>query len=470
MIVGFSKHGTGRGSGPVGYMTDPKPEGRENEPPVVLRGDPEQTKNLIDSLDFKWKYTSGVLSFAPGETITPKMEQTIIDRFEKVAFAGLEKDQFNCLWVRHSHAGHAELHFCAPRVELTTGKSLNIKPPGDLAKSHFDDFRSEINARYGLADPTDPNRAQTVKSPSHILKTSTEDVRRALNDIIEQRIIAGDIKNRADVINSVQELGFEVPRQGKNYITVESDGNKIRMKGALYERDWHIDRALEATSQNRERDYSKPDARSAQIFAERVEKHIAARAEYNYQRYPKPEQKHRLERVQEPVHVADHSRPEPLARFVRGELGEHAIPLEPDSHSERDNSKTTNPGREDQDQPVWRNGAALRKNQRNRGSLPGRLQDTGWILNDRTRNPLVERLEAFGAAIQRATASVRAGAKRLTDDVRAYFAREQELAPASQQLERAAPAIRQAVQHKQALDQQRQREISRSRSGPSLGM
>lgn len=115
MIVGFSKHGTGGGRGPTQYMTDEKRAGRENAPPVVLRGDAEQTRQLIDSLEFKHKYTSGVLSFAAGEEITPEMEQAIMDRFESVAFAGLEPDQYDILWVRHTHAGHHELHFVTPQ-------------------------------------------------------------------------------------------------------------------------------------------------------------------------------------------------------------------------------------------------------------------------------------------------------------------------------------------------------------------
>ncbi|MDE9571774.1 relaxase/mobilization nuclease domain-containing protein, partial [Xenorhabdus bovienii] len=82
------------------------------------------------------------------------------DRFEALAFAGLGSDQYNILWVRHSHAGHHELHFVTPRVELSTGKSLNIRPPGEASKRAFDDFRSEINARYGLADPEDPHRVR----------------------------------------------------------------------------------------------------------------------------------------------------------------------------------------------------------------------------------------------------------------------------------------------------------------------
>src|SRR5688500_2996885 len=110
---------------------------------------------MIDSLPFKHRYTSGVLSFAPGEVITPAMEKAIMDGFERVALAGLQPDQYSILWVRHQHAGHHELHFVVPRVELVTGKSLNIAPPGRESRALFDMFRSWVNSLYGLAAPDD---------------------------------------------------------------------------------------------------------------------------------------------------------------------------------------------------------------------------------------------------------------------------------------------------------------------------
>ncbi|MEB6138286.1 MbeD/MobD family mobilization/exclusion protein, partial [Klebsiella pneumoniae] len=45
-----------------------------------LRGSPKATEQLIDSLDFKHKYTSGVLSFAPNEKVTKEMEQAMYER------------------------------------------------------------------------------------------------------------------------------------------------------------------------------------------------------------------------------------------------------------------------------------------------------------------------------------------------------------------------------------------------------
>ncbi len=47
-----------------------------------------------------------------------------MDRFEELAFAGLDPDGYDMLRVRHSHEGRIELHFCTPRMELESGKSL----------------------------------------------------------------------------------------------------------------------------------------------------------------------------------------------------------------------------------------------------------------------------------------------------------------------------------------------------------
>ena len=481
MIVGFSKHGTGNGYGPTRYMTDQLRPGRECSPPQVVRGDEEKTRRLIDSLEFKNRYTSGVLSFAHDEVITPEMEQAIMDRFESLAFAGLSHDQYDILWVRHTHAGHHELHFVTPRVELSTGKSFNIKPPGERTKQHFDDFRSEINARYGLADPTDPDRAKNVSTPGYELKIASEairggqkapsNMRELIDGVLTQRAVQGLIRSREDVLEHLKELGFDTTRTGKDYITVNEaqSGQRWRLKGALYARDFEPSCTIEKSDAARERDYTRPDEETAQRYAKRVEQHIAARAGYNQNRYSKPESKHRLDHIQEQVFVANSDGLKPLSRHLWRELGDNAILHKRDSQAPEERRSLGPEGREDPVQLLRE--PPMREDRRESTHLSGRLQDSEGVLNDGVRNTLAERLEAFGAAIQRAASSVRASTKRLADDVRAYFTGEQELASASQlleqsgrQLEQRTPAIWQALQHEQALDKQR----NRSRSGFSL--
>ena len=53
------------GGGPIAsYLVDARRAGREEAAPEVVRGDIERTRELIDSIDRKWTYTTGVISFA----------------------------------------------------------------------------------------------------------------------------------------------------------------------------------------------------------------------------------------------------------------------------------------------------------------------------------------------------------------------------------------------------------------------
>ncbi len=98
MYMKVFPHGRGNGSAPTRYLVRPDYPGRDAPPPEVLRGDVERTRALIDSLDTTWRFTAGVLSWHPDDTVTPEQEQRVMDDFEAVAFAGLEEDQRAILW------------------------------------------------------------------------------------------------------------------------------------------------------------------------------------------------------------------------------------------------------------------------------------------------------------------------------------------------------------------------------------
>ncbi|HBR7710435.1 TPA: relaxase/mobilization nuclease domain-containing protein [Klebsiella pneumoniae] len=499
MIVGFSSRGTGGGSGPVNYLTDEKRQGRNEKPPTILRGSPKATEQLIDSLDFKHKYTSGVLSFAPNEQVTKEMEEAIMDRFEAVAFSGLESDQYNILWVRHEHANHHELHFVTPRVELSSGKSLNIRPPGELAKQTFDDFRSEVNARYGFADPDDPQRARDISQPNHLLKIAAEslrngekpkdDVRLLVNEIIAERSIEGLISSRADVISHVKELGFDVAREGKNYITImePESGEKWRLKGGLYEREFDAAREIEAKAQRAAREYGKPDAGAAEHFAQRVERHISSRAQYNQNRYALAaagpsignrtnEESNPLENHQRSSAVPSPERADSLADYLSSRLGSSALADEPDYRKPTADSLTeadhTGHGNSD----VWdRHSAPFERYVRSsseRKLRPIRLDSTQSrgnqdheVNDDRARKPLTERITGLISTIQTATRELRARAEHLTSHVRAHFEGKRDIVQASRrlaesngQIKQANESIREPIQSEQLVKDSRPRE------------
>ena len=291
MYIKIFPHGKGTGQAAVNYLTRMDYPGRTENPPVVLRGEPELTKALIASQDRQWKFCAGVLSWGPEDHVTPEQEQRLMDDFEQTAFAGLAPDQYAILWVRHSHAGHHELHFVIPRMELSTGKALNPFPPG--WQKDFDPLRDMYNWCEGWTRPDDPARFR-VRTPEHAdihvarLKRWGQTVtldertksREQLTAFLLQRIEEGTVINRANLIEEIEGLGLKVPRKGKQYLTIEDeDGQRVRLKGGIYCEAWRA--GQEAVGRSRE-------ARIATLSTE-LERVRERRAVYNGRRYPQPE-------------------------------------------------------------------------------------------------------------------------------------------------------------------------------------
>ena len=120
MIVSFFSRGTGGGRGPVEYLLG---EDYDREVAELLRGDALETIALIDSRPYSKKYTSGCLSFEEAD-LAPEKKRELMDSFEECLFPGLDKSQYNCLWVEHRDKGRLELNFVIPNLELVSGQRL----------------------------------------------------------------------------------------------------------------------------------------------------------------------------------------------------------------------------------------------------------------------------------------------------------------------------------------------------------
>jgi hypothetical protein len=304
MIISFFSTGTGGGAAPVDYLTarevlaydenrnlirddNGQPQTKIRDPlPEVLHGNPDQTRDLIDASPNKWSYTAGVISFADSDDPSPAAQQEAIELFEALAFAGLDRDQYDCLWVRHSHEGNVELHFCTPRLELSTGKALNIAPPGH--ENAFSSLRDFMNKTHGWADPLDPERAREVRAT--IEAPTRAQGREALHDWILDQISIGTITDRASMIDALTDAGFEIPRASKNYITVQDPdtGERWRSKGEIFHDDWQAEpprREIERGPGDRAQRPRHPDGISTGELQERFQQHCDQRAAYNRDRY-----------------------------------------------------------------------------------------------------------------------------------------------------------------------------------------
>ncbi|MDR1611701.1 MAG: relaxase/mobilization nuclease domain-containing protein, partial [Planctomycetota bacterium] len=301
MLIKPFPHGKGDGGKPVYYLARQDYHGRKEHPPVVLRGDPELTKSLIDSIDREWKYTAGVCALGPEDCIAPEKENELMDRFEAVAFAGLSPDQYNILWVRHSHAGHHELHFVIPRMELSTGKAFNAFPPGwekdfaplrDLENTRNEWTRPDDPARTRLFAPSnaDITEARLTRWGRNPDKAEKEKAREAINAYVKTLVEGGAVRDRADVATALREAGLEINREGRDYITVmdPESRDKIHLKGGVYGAGWTLEK-FGRTHAGEGRTGTDTDGERLQGTIVDLERQLAGviekRAAYNVGRY-----------------------------------------------------------------------------------------------------------------------------------------------------------------------------------------
>lgn len=254
MLVRFFSRGRGGSAGPINYLLGRK---RDRPGASVLRGDVQQTADLIDSLQFRRRYTSGCLSFAE-QTMCGKTKNTIMNEFERAIFAGLDRDQYDILWIEHTDKDRIELNFVIPNVELLSGKRL--QPYYDRAdRNRINHFQQYINARFDLADPNDPARKRILTTAADLPKDK-ELAAHAITNGLLALVHQGAITNRKGVIDALASNGFTITRETKSSISIAVEGSDkpLRLKGAIYEREFEFDASSEgvrALCEAAERDY-----------------------------------------------------------------------------------------------------------------------------------------------------------------------------------------------------------------------
>lgn len=376
MLIKFFAQGQGAGRGAVEYCTrhdDPISRQPRQPAPEVMRGDPALTIALIDgpASRFKHHYTSGVISFAKEDAPTQAEQKALIDSFEATAFAGLSPEQYDILWVKHTHCDRVELHFVVPRVELTSGKSLNIAPPGPIKADDrravhpvFDHWRDYWNHTKGWARPDDLERRRLIEPKHQALKSAgelrqgldhTPDPAQTITAYLSQQVELGLVNDRASLLASLHDAGLETPRTGRHYITVldSQTGERFRLRGALYEQHFdpaNLERTPAPEAGDRPAGRGEPDPARAREAGERLAESVRKRAEFNRSRYRQDHagcafetwsaERH-AERDPQRDRATDEShdnsrhpeldqtpsgRPEPLPRSLARELGPDAIP------------------------------------------------------------------------------------------------------------------------------------------------
>lgn len=305
MLWKFLKHSTGDPREAVRYLLSKRERNGQLRHGVrILAGSADEFIAVTTNSPHKHKYKSFVMGWADEEAPTIAEIRAEIRRWEQVAFAGLERDQYTYFAVLHeSVAGGHDLHILTPRVELRSGRSLNISPPSKAAERAFTLAQDVANAARGWASPSDPTRARLVRPTSPAAFEDAALIRAGLRlgrrpetqitDWLVRGIQAGQIQTRTDVVTSLAGLG-PVTREGADYVSVKLPGREraLRLRGLVYERDLAPRRILARLSgpnglAERGPDWrgGKRDPAAAERCAEELRELVEKRAAYNRARY-----------------------------------------------------------------------------------------------------------------------------------------------------------------------------------------
>lgn len=240
MIVKFfGNRGAGSPKASIDYL---RGKDCKRELATVLSGDPDLTQRIAEASEFQNRYTVGCLSFEERD-LPMKSKREIMDKFEDVMFAGLEKDQYSITWIEHRDKQRLELNYFIANTELTTGKRL--QPYYDKAdRGLTNSFCEVINYEYNLSDPHDPSRKQLIK----IDKTTPKDARsfkEELTDFYIEKIQSGKITDRSQIIENLAQSGVEIARTTEKSISIKNPidekGRNIRLDGDIYSNEFYRD-------------------------------------------------------------------------------------------------------------------------------------------------------------------------------------------------------------------------------------
>ena len=297
MIVKFFTHGTGGSKGVFDYLLKDKeqPDGKRLDA-EVLRGDIDNQALLIDSLDFKQKYTSGCLSFTEtADEVTQEQKNALMDGFEKTIRAGLDIDRVSVSWIEHRDKGRLELNFVFANVDLEHGRAFQPYVH-NVDKRRVNAWKDIQNIEHGFTDPSDPANKRLLGQRDN-LPRDVKDARQAITEGLKEFVDQGTITSRDDVIQALTDGGFEIVRQTDKAISIKNPDptakRNIRLTGGLYERDFNFSAEVQDTITAASEDYRAGSSERYDAAKQLYDSEIKRKRDYHQARHGKPRREQR---------------------------------------------------------------------------------------------------------------------------------------------------------------------------------
>ncbi|MDQ7000885.1 MAG: hypothetical protein Q9M12_08400 [Mariprofundus sp.] len=237
-------------------------KGEKRDDVIHLFGDGQQVIDLTESMTCKHTYLSSVLSFTQEESARLNVDDI---RNLAESFAAHHAEPMGveaiagCAYL-HVEAGRYDVHLVQVQMDMESGKRVDLYLDSCGDTQRIADWQDCKNYELKLDDPRDPSRMRLTNDKVRESK-DREEMRRLVNNHLEQQTLIGALTHRTDVIRELQSLGFEITRRTKKAISIKSpDLNQtIRLTGAIFHESFTgiegVRSAIEAGQRRSKEDY-----------------------------------------------------------------------------------------------------------------------------------------------------------------------------------------------------------------------
>jgi len=204
----------------------------------ILKGDPDITRLLIDSLPAGsgQRFTAGVISEITKVTATTRQYARM--EAEDQMRGGLPGGSLDFLWVRHKDKGRKEDHFLVPHLELVTGKKYT--PYLDrIDRYRIRSWVEKFNLLHNLPDPNSIIRLIPDYSRSR-LSANDQALLMKIWELVDAQIKADNVTDRTEMVAFLRRTGYIIrdttfaAKPLQQLAIARPDGTPLRLKGSYY--------------------------------------------------------------------------------------------------------------------------------------------------------------------------------------------------------------------------------------------
>jgi len=213
----------------------------EDHTAQCLYGDKDIWLNKMKQFKANHPYLSFVYSFSDSDSkkLTTEIERNVIQQFIDIYCPSIESKYLNILAVKHIDKGNSEIHILLSNMRYDSNKMVRFSPSHKgvyLKKLQL--LQKRINNQYSFENPNDIRQTNTIIDTFKMLRTNKERLT-CLTNLIEEKVANNEIGSRDEIIKYLNQLGFNVNRIGKNYISIKNAEMRVsaRLKGVFYSKD-----------------------------------------------------------------------------------------------------------------------------------------------------------------------------------------------------------------------------------------